>query len=114
MDCFVTSFLAMTAFGGFAGRRCVFGSEGVSPSVVGLWEDGSMTVVEAGWLDSPPLEGCPKGGVVGGFAHEEWHFVFLTKTTPSAFGGHPSGGGEFKVEAGKNREGKSHPGLSRF
>jgi hypothetical protein len=45
--------------------------------------------------NSLPLEGCPKGGVVGDFAHEEWHFVFLTKTTPSAFGVYPSEGGEF-------------------
>jgi hypothetical protein len=101
--------------------RRVFGSEGVPPSVVGLWGDGSMTVVEGGgivrwrrvgwgscgllcrfaprndgvggiggvWVDGwvtnfPPLEGCPKGGVVGGLGERKMAFRVSHETTPSA------------------------------
>jgi hypothetical protein len=46
----------------------------------GEWFDGGR----GRGLNSPPLEGCPKGGVVGGFAHEEWRFVFLINHPPTA------------------------------
>jgi hypothetical protein len=46
---------------GIGGLRCVFGSEGVSPSVVDLWGDGSTTMVEGGAVEFPSPGGVPEG-----------------------------------------------------
>jgi hypothetical protein len=46
------------------------GNRTINSSFGGVWWGG--------WVpNSPPLEGCPKGGVVGVFTHEAWRFVFL-------------------------------------
>jgi hypothetical protein len=64
--------------GRVAGRGVVTGMSPLPPlSPASGGEGSSLTMVEGGVLNSPPLEGCPKGGVVGGFTHEAWYFVFL-------------------------------------
>jgi hypothetical protein len=85
----------------FGGRRGIVGAFG---GIGGLRWGGWVT-------NSPPLEGCPKGGVVGlriplpwrGARRAGWlgssptrrGVSYFSSTTPSAFGGHPSRGGEF-------------------